>query len=94
MYNADNFGDYFSGLVPNKLTREDFLKDFGDVEEGFIAEAIYHIKNGTYSAGTRSAMTAKDLQRVNNTHLIKSIESNRASDLGMFKFKSESLKLK
>jgi carboxyl-terminal processing protease len=94
MYNADNFGDYFSGLAPNKLTREDFLKDFGDIEEGFIAEAIYHIKNGSYSAGTRSAIAPSDLQRVNNTHLLKSINSNRASDLGMFKFKSETLKLK
>lgn len=94
MFNAANFGDYYNGLAPNKITKENFFKDFGDVEEGFIAEAISHIKTGAYSTGTRSAMTAKDLQRVNNTHLIKSIESNRASDLGMFKFKSKSLKLK
>lgn len=94
MFNASNFGDYFNGLTPNKLTREDFLKDFGDVEEGFIAEAIYHIKNGSYSSGTRSAIAAKDQQRVNNTYLIKSIKSDKASDMGMFKFGNESIKLK
>jgi carboxyl-terminal processing protease len=94
MFNADNYGNYFEGLVPNKLTREDFLKDFGDVEEGFIAEAIYHIKNGSYSTATRSAVSAKDAQRINNTHLLKSIQSTRAADVGMFKFGKEKIKLK
>jgi len=94
MFNAADFGDYYDGLAPNKITKENYFKDFGDVEEGFIAEAISHIKTGTYSTGTRSAMNAKDLQRVNNTYLIKSINSNRASDLGMFKFNTENIRVK
>lgn len=93
MFNASNFGDYFNGLTPNKLTREDFLKDFGDPEEGFIAEALYHIKNGSYSSGARSAIAAKDQARVNNTHPIKTVNS-RISDMGMFKFDKENIKLK
>ncbi|WP_159633218.1 S41 family peptidase [Sphingobacterium composti Ten et al. 2007 non Yoo et al. 2007] len=93
MFNSANFGDYFNGLAPNKLTKEDYFKDFGDEEEGFIAEAIYHIKNGSYSSAGRSALAAKDLHRINNTHLLKFINSNRVSDLGMFKFSTQKLKL-
>lgn len=93
MFNSANFGDYFNGLTPNKLTREDFLRDFGDPQEGFIAEALYHIKNGGYSSGTRSAIAAKDLQRVNSTHQVKAINT-RISDMGMFKFGKENIKLK
>ncbi|MCA5004307.1 S41 family peptidase [Sphingobacterium bovistauri] len=92
-FNANNFGDYFNGLTPNKLTKEDFFKEFGDVNEGFIAEAIFHIKNGSYSTATRSAIAAKDLRRVNNTYNIKSVNS-RASDIGMFKFSDNVIKLK
>lgn len=94
MFNADNFGDYFNGLTPNKLAKEDYFKEFGDEEEGFIAEAIHHIKNGSYSPANRSAITNKNLERVNNTYLLKSINSNRASDLGMFKFSKENIRLK
>ncbi|TCV19021.1 C-terminal processing protease CtpA/Prc [Sphingobacterium alimentarium] len=93
MFNSANFGDYFNGLTPNKLTREDFLRDFGDPQEGFIAEALYHIKNGAYSSGTRSAIASKDLQRVNSTHQVKAINT-RISDMGMFKFGTENIKLK
>lgn len=93
MFNASNFGDYFNGLTPNKLSREDFLKDFGDPSEGFIAEALYHIKNGSYSSGTRSAIAAKDISRVNSTHKVKTVNT-RISDMGMFKFGNESIKLK
>lgn len=93
-FNSASFGDYFNGFAPNKVAREDFLKDFGDVEEGFIAEALHHIKNGSYSSAGRSAIAAKDLPRVNNTNLIKSINSNKASDLGMFKFSNETIRLK
>ena len=93
MFNSEDFGDYFAGLAPNKIAREDFLKDFGDEQEGFIAEALYHIKNGSYSSGSRSAIAPSNLQRVNSTYPIKSINT-RASDLGMFKFGNESIKLK
>ena len=93
MFNASNFGDYFNGLAPNKLSREDFLKDFGDPSEGFIAEALYHIKNGSYSSGTRSTIASKDISRVNSTHKVKTVNT-RISDMGMFKFGNESIKLK
>ena len=93
MFNAANFGDYFGGLAPNKITREDFLKDFGDVEEGFIAEALYNIQNGSYTSATQSALSPSNSQRVNNTYNIKTINT-RASDIGMFKFRNKSLNWK
>ena len=93
MFNANNFGDYFNGLVPNKLAYEDFLKDFGDVNEGFIAEALYHIKNGSYTPSNRSAIASKDAMHVRSTKNVKTINT-RLSDLGMFKFEGEKLFLK
>ena len=93
MFNANNYGDYFGGLTPNKIAREDFLKDFGDPEEGLIAEALFHIKHGSYSTAQNRAIASKDRLRIDNSRNIKNM-TTRASDLGMFKFKGEKLRLK
>lgn len=93
MFNANNFGDYFAGLAPNKIAREDYLKDFGDPEEGLIAEALYHVQHGAYSTPQNRAIASKDRLRIDNTKSIKNV-SKRVSDLGMFKFKGENLRLK
>lgn len=88
MFNSSGYGDYFGGLALDKTTREDYLKDFGDPLEGFIAEALYHVKNGAYSIATRSAIASKDRIRNDNSRNIMNV-NQRASDLGMFKFKDE-----
>lgn len=93
MFNADAFGDYFGGLALNKTTREDFLKDFGDPQEGFIAEAILHITKGYYSTATKSAIATADRIRNENSRNIMNV-NKRVSDLGMFKFNEETLRLK
>lgn len=93
MYNANGFGDYFSGLAPNKIAREDYLKDFGNPEEGLIAEALYHAVNGTYPTANSRTLASKDRNRINNTKALKTV-TTRVSDLGMFKFKGEKLNLK
>lgn len=93
MFNASGFGDYFGGLDLNKTTREDFLKDFGDPLEGFIAEALYHAKNGSYSIATKSAIASKDRIRNENSRNIMNVNT-KASDLGMFKFKDELRRLR
>lgn len=93
MFNSAKSGDYFGGLALDKTTREDFLKDFGDPSEGFLAEAIYHIKNNSYSTATKTAIASKDKLRVDKSSNIKNINF-RASDLGMFKFERENLKFK
>ncbi|ERJ58271.1 S41 family peptidase [Sphingobacterium paucimobilis] len=93
MFNSEGFGDYFGGLKPDKITYEDFLKDFGDSQEGFIAEALYHVKTGMYSTLTKAAIASKDRLRNQNSKNIKNINS-RPSDMGMFKFNKETLRLK
>lgn len=93
MFNANNYGDYFNGLAPNKLVNEDYFKDFGDMNEGFIAEALYHIKNGSYSTSTKSALSLKDYNRVTQSINLKNI-NYRASDIGMFKFSNQKVKFK
>ena len=95
MFNANDFGDYFGGLALDKVAYEDYLKDFGDPEEGLIAEALYHAKNGSFSTGigTKQAISSKDLLRNKRSVNIKNINL-KASDLGMFKFKSDGIRLK
>lgn len=95
MFNANEFGDYFGGLALDKTASEDYLKDFGDAEEGLIAEALFHAKNGSFSVGIggKQAISSKDLLRNKKSINIKNINS-KASDLGMFKFKSDRLRLK
>ncbi len=93
MFNANNFGDYFGGLAPDKITDEDFLKDFGDPREGFIAEALYHARTNSFSTLTKTAVASKDKLRNQNSKNIKNVNS-RPSDVGMFKFNNGTLRLK
>ncbi|WP_140937459.1 S41 family peptidase [Sphingobacterium lumbrici] len=95
MFNANDFGDYFDGLTPNKITYEDFFKEFGDPEEGLISEALYHIKNNKYHTGStgNSASSSKEGLLRDKTINIKNI-GERAHDYGMFKFKGTHLKIK
>jgi carboxyl-terminal processing protease len=95
MFNSNDFGDYFGGLTPNKITYEDYFKDFGDPEEGLISEALYHIKNNKYYTGTSgsSAIASKERLLKDKKVNIKNV-GERASDYGMFKFRNKDLKIK
>lgn len=48
--NADNEGDYYSGIPANSYVVDDITVDFGSLEEDCLAEAIYHIQNGTWTS--------------------------------------------
>ncbi len=87
-FNAKGVGDYYGGIGINKQAREDYFKDFGDPEEALIAHALYHIKNGAYSASSlnKSATLRGNRLQADRIKSVKSI-GHRASDYGMFKFK-------
>ncbi|MBE8713308.1 S41 family peptidase [Sphingobacterium hungaricum] len=95
MFNSEGYGDYFGGLVPDIHTYEDFLKDFGDPEEGLIAEALYHIQNNKfYNAATaKSAIASIDKLNAAKVVAVKSIGKNQGAK-GMFKFNKDQIKLK
>ncbi|MHC8948132.1 S41 family peptidase [Sphingobacterium hungaricum] len=95
MFNSKGFGDYFGGLVPDQNTYEDFLKDFGDPEEGLIAEALYHIQNNRYynTNSATSKIASKDRLNSNKVIGLKAIGEN-ASSKGMFKFDNKKVRIR
>jgi C-terminal processing protease CtpA/Prc len=60
--NAAGQGDYFEGLPPDCPAGDDIDHFLGDASEASLAEALFFVKNGTCSAGSRSAETARALQ--------------------------------
>lgn len=45
-FNANNFGDYFNGLQPDKLQIDDVSRNFGDTEEACLQDAITFLTTG------------------------------------------------
>lgn len=88
MFNANNFGDYFAGLQPNKLANESFSKQLGDETEGFIAEALHHIRYGSYSSASKVGARSTDKTTYKLEHQALDIHSK-----GMFKMHKRSPKL-
>lgn len=87
--NATGFGDYYSGLKPDKISYEGYLNDFGDVNEGLLREAIYHITNGHYSAAMKSNATENLMALPKERRNFK--QQNKFSDMGMFKFAGQKI---
>lgn len=48
--NQLNQGDYFSGMTVDKDVSDDLTKDFGDVSEKMLAQALYYSATGNFSA--------------------------------------------
>lgn len=50
MDNADNQGDYFDGIIPEKTVSDDISRDFTDRKELCLREAIYYLETGFLSS--------------------------------------------
>jgi C-terminal processing protease CtpA/Prc len=48
--NAQDQGDYFSGISPNKVVSDYITHDFNDREELCLKEAIHYLETGSVSA--------------------------------------------
>ena len=46
MVNAEDEGDFFDGIFPEKVLPDDITRDFNDREELCLKEAIYYLENG------------------------------------------------
>lgn len=51
--NQLNQGDYFSGMTVDKDVSDDLTKDFGDVSEKMLAQALFYSATGNFSALTK-----------------------------------------
>ena len=59
--NANNEGDYFSGIPPTCVAADDSTHQLGDVNEGSFAEALTFIRTG--SCGVRADVASRALRR-------------------------------
>ncbi len=48
--NKNNEGDYFNGIVPQKVVSDDITHDFGDRNELCLKEAINYLETGSFSS--------------------------------------------
>lgn len=60
--NAAGQGDYFDGLSADCPAGDDVDHLFGDAAEASLGEALFFVKNGQCSAGSRSLATARALR--------------------------------
>jgi len=60
--NADDAGSYFQGISPDCPAEDDLTRQFGDVEELSLKEALFYINNGMCSSeqAQRMALLKKD----------------------------------
>ncbi|SEK70779.1 S41 family peptidase [Parapedobacter koreensis] len=85
-FNALGEGDYFSGMPVDKLVYDDLTRDFGDVQEDMVAEALYHAANGHFSAegvGLQSSGQTSSAKRT-SVHINRVLD--RHGTKGMYHF--------
>ncbi|QQT24234.1 S41 family peptidase [Sphingobacterium spiritivorum] len=90
--NADNYGDYFAGLTPDRSTYEDYFKDFGDPQERMIAEALHYSLNGSWLSSTSKTALASVNKLRNEKYINRQSIDVRAHANGMYKFQTGRLK--
>ncbi|MBW2219108.1 MAG: PDZ domain-containing protein, partial [Deltaproteobacteria bacterium] len=67
--NADDEGDYFSGIDPDCISDDDFTKQLGDAGEDSLKEALYYIacdecsEGRSYTSAKRQMLTNKKKTR-------------------------------
>lgn len=66
-----NYGDYFDGFVPDISLADDLTKDFGDVNERYLAYALNYVEKGTFTLSSLqsrmlSSLTPMPLDKENN----------------------------
>ncbi len=67
-------GNYFAGIVPDKLAQDNVTKDFGDPTESSLASAIFYIVNDRFSTSSSSSTISLDGVKQSNSNLtIKNI---------------------
>lgn len=96
MFNSQGYGDYFGGLSLDKRASEDYFKDFGDPEEGLIANALYHFGNERYAAtalNKRASINGVE-QEAKALPLSEPLGPPRGGDFGMFTFPKKEIRIK
>lgn len=62
--NHDGEGEYFEGIPAHAYVTDDLSHDFGDPEEARLKEALYFLKNGSFSGQTARVRPAEQVETI------------------------------
>ena len=68
--NSNDESDYYDGIQPDALCDDDFTRAFDNREEACLKEAIYYIKNGSFS-GTKGRKIKAHEEKVSYRELLE-----------------------
>ncbi len=60
--NSQGFSDFYSGIKADALRSDGLDKDFGNIGETCLKEAIYYLKNGSFSSGVTKKSSFQDFK--------------------------------
>lgn len=68
--NSSNEGDYYDGMTPDAIEKDDPTRDFGDSQELNMAKAITYLTKGSFTAvSSTKTMSVKGIQ--NSAEIVK-----------------------
>jgi C-terminal processing protease CtpA/Prc len=77
LVNSADQGEYFNGIVPDKIATDDITRDFSDKNEKCLKEAILYLETGAFSSGkgeekfSRSVKYGEKPAWMNNTFVVE-----------------------
>ena len=74
--NSQGYGDYYAGMNPTNVIKDDPTKDFGDITETNLATAISLLTSGSIAATKNQTMVVKGKKIMSNDVIITPIEDN------------------
>ena len=74
--NSKGEGDYYAGINPTNVIKDDPTKDFGDITETNLATAISLLTSGSIAATKNQTMVVKGKKIMSNDVIITPIEDN------------------
>jgi C-terminal processing protease CtpA/Prc len=66
-FNANNFGDYFEGLTPDKIQIDDVSRNFGDTEEACLKDALNYLNTGVLQRNNEAVRELTPAKEANET---------------------------
>ena len=74
--NSKGEGEYYAGMNPTNVIKDDPTKDFGDITETNLATAISLLTNGTVATTKTQTMMVKGKRVMSNDMIVTPIEDN------------------
>lgn len=84
--NADGETDYYDGMPVDKDVSEDLTKNWGDVRDPLLREALHYAETGSFTSGSSLRMTNEAVSK-RNPNLNKKLDLRGNKDMYYFSLK-------